>query len=173
MLGANDRGNLDSMTSATQLRAQRPRIAVVLVDDEALASALVELLRDLSWETYEVESFRDARVTIESVRAGVFVVDPGLHVDLLERFVAKLASTEGGPGVVVLSDLLSAASIADQHGVVFVQEPFDLDDFAAAVERARHTDYDLSAATNASTASTATTTSTSASINKTIRIRST
>lgn len=111
---------------------------MVLVDDEALSSAIIEVLRSLAWETHEVESFREARAAIESVRPGVLIVDPGLHVDLLERFVARLAAEETAPGVVVLSDLLSAASIADQHGVTFVQEPFDLDDLARAVEEARH-----------------------------------
>jgi FixJ family two-component response regulator len=110
---------------------------VVLVDDEALASAISELLKELGWDTYEVESFRDARAAVELVHPGVFIVDPGLHVDLLERFVARLAVDDSAPGVVVLSDLLSAASIADQHNVTFLQEPFDLDDLAAAVEEAR------------------------------------
>ena len=125
--------------SGTQLRAQRPRSAVVLVDDEALCSAIVELLKSLSWEVYEVESFRDARLTIASFLPGVFIVDPGLHVDLLDKFIRRLGTdgTEVVPGVVVLSDLASAATIADEHDVVFVQEPFDLDDFGQAVEHAR------------------------------------
>lgn len=126
------------MASGTQLRAQRPRTAMLLIDDEALASAISELLRDLGWETYEVESFRDAKNAVERLHPGVFVVDPGLRVDLLERFVGRLALEDSAPGVVVLSDLLSAASIADQHNVTFLQEPFDLDDLAKAVEAARH-----------------------------------
>ena len=126
------------MGSGTVLRAQRPRSAVVLIDDEGLACAIIELLKDLGWETWEVESFRDARDAIAQYRPGVFVVDPGLHVDLLEKFVSRL-DRESSPGVVVMSDLLSAASIADEHDVLFVQEPFDLDDLAKAVESARHT----------------------------------
>jgi FixJ family two-component response regulator len=125
------------MASGTQLRAQRPRTALVLVDDEALASAVTELLKELGWETWEVESFRDAKSAVDLYRPGVFIVDPGLHVDLLERFVGRLAMEESAPGIVVLSDLLSAASIADEHNVTFLQEPFDLDDLAKAVEEAR------------------------------------
>ena len=125
--------------SGTLLRAQRPRSAVVLVADEALASAIVEVLRDLGWETWEVETFRAARETITHVNAGVFVVDPGLHVDLLEKFIQRLGDRESAPGVVVLSDLVSAATIASEHDVVFVKEPLDLDDLAHAIEGARHT----------------------------------
>jgi DNA-binding NtrC family response regulator len=125
------------MGSGTVLRAQRPRSAVVVIDDEGLSSAIIELLRDLGWETWEVESFRDARDAISLYRPGVLVVDPGLHVDLLERFIARL---EGDVGVVVLSDLASVETIASEHHVSFVQEPFDLEELAETIERAR---YDL------------------------------
>jgi FixJ family two-component response regulator len=124
--------------SGTVLRAQRPRSAVVLVADEALASAIIDLMKELGWETWEVETFRDARLLIEQHAPGVFVVDPGLHVDLLDKFIRKLGERESTPGVVVLSDLISAATIADEHDVTFVKEPFELDDLTRAVEAARY-----------------------------------
>lgn len=124
--------------SGTVLRAQRPRSAVVLVADEALASAITEVLRELGWETWEVETFRDARVTIELEAPGVFVVDPGLHIDLLDKFIRRLGERESMPGVVVLSDPVSVATIADEHDVLFVNEPFDLYDLTQSVEAARH-----------------------------------
>lgn len=108
---------------------------MVLIDDEALASAIIELLRDMGWETWEVESFRAAREAIEHYQPGVFLVDPGLHVDLLERFIGR---SDDGPSIVVLSDLSSVATIASHHHVTFVREPFELEDLARAVEAARH-----------------------------------
>jgi hypothetical protein len=41
---------------------------------------------------------------------------------------------------VILSDLQKGANIAVEHQVVFVREPFDLDELERALEHARYSD---------------------------------
>ena len=126
--------------SGPRVRAQKPRSAVVLIDDRALRAAVVALLQDLGWRVSVAESYRDARANIDNDRPGVLLVEPGLHLDLLEKFVAGLDDRTSVPGVVILSDLQPAATIAREHQVVFVREPFDLEDLENALERARYSD---------------------------------
>ena len=112
----------------------------MLVEDSALRGAVVELLQDLSWRVRVVASFREAREVVEGERPGVLLVDPGLRVDVLERFVRGLDDRASVPGLVILSDLQNAANVATEHQVVFVREPFDLDELERAVEQARYSD---------------------------------
>lgn len=126
--------------SGPRMRAQKPRSAVVLIEDRALRSAVVGLLEDLSWRVHTVESFRDAQNAIEGEHPGVLLVEPGMHLDVLDRFVRALDDRAGVPGVVILSDQTRAADIASEHQVVFVREPFDLDELEEALERARYSD---------------------------------
>jgi len=112
----------------------------VLVEDQALRTAVVELLADLAWRVRTVTSFLEARDAIDDEHPGVLLLDPGLHVDVLEKFVRALDDRPSVPGVVILSDLQYAANVASEHQVVFVREPFDLDELEQAVERARYSD---------------------------------
>lgn len=129
-----------SGASGPRVRAQKPRSAVVLVEDSALRNAVVGLLEDLSWRVHTVQSFRDARKAIEGEHPGILLVEPGLHMDVLEMLVRGLDDRGDVPGIVILSDQTRAAAIASAHQVVFVREPFDLDDLEQAVERARYSD---------------------------------
>jgi len=113
---------------------------VVLVEDHALRGAVVDLLGDLTWRVRVVSSFREAREAIEDEPPGVLLIDPGLHVDGLEKFVRGLDDRTSVPGVVILSDLQPAANVATEHRVVFVREPFDLDELERAIEQARYSD---------------------------------
>ncbi|MBI2393001.1 MAG: hypothetical protein HYV09_25685 [Deltaproteobacteria bacterium] len=123
--------------SATRLRKQRPRAALVLVDDRDLRSAIVDLLSEIGWDAEVVTSYRAARDAILARRPGVLLVEPGLHVDLLERFVSGFEDRASVPGLVILSDLADAARVADEHDVAFVRAPFDLEDLSDALEWAR------------------------------------
>ncbi len=126
--------------SGPRVRAQKPRSAVVLVEDDALRTAVVALLEELSWSVHTVESFREAQNAIEGERPGVLLVEPGLHLDVLNESLRALDDHVGVPGVVILSDQTRAAAIATEHQVVFVREPFDLDELEQALERARYSD---------------------------------
>lgn len=126
--------------SGPRVRAQKPRSAVVLVEDRALRSAVVGLLEDLAWRVHAVDSFRDAQSAIEGEQPGVLLVEPGLSLDVLDGFVRTLDDRAGVPGVVIVSDQSRAADIASAHQVVFVREPFDLDELEEALERARYSD---------------------------------
>jgi len=126
--------------SGPRVRAQKPRSAVVLVEDSALRAAVVALLEELEWRVHVVATYRDARDSLDHERPGVLLVEPGMHVDLLERFVRGLDDRASMPGVIILSDLEPAATVAQEHQVVFVREPFDLEDLEGALERARYSD---------------------------------
>lgn len=124
------------MASHTRFRALRPRSAVVFVEDEGLAAIVEELLLEEGWEIWATSTLDDAQSAIGVLAPGVVIVDPGLHVEALEPF---LASFEGRtpPAVVILSDLRGAEELAREHHVHFVREPFDLEEFVATVESAR------------------------------------
>lgn len=117
--------------------AQRPRSALVLVHDEALRTAVGECLLDAGWEVFDVETWEAAALVLRRDRPTVMVLDPGLALSELDAFLATLDDRPSAPSLVVLSDLVRAANVAEEHHVLFVREPFDIEELVAAVERAR------------------------------------
>ncbi|MGZ3420832.1 MAG: hypothetical protein ACXWUG_16715 [Polyangiales bacterium] len=124
-------------SSNTRVRAQRPRSALLLIEDGGLSAIVHELLLEEGFEVHEAFDLAHARRTLEAMRLGVVIVDTGMEMAALESFSAEIARRESMPGVVVLSELAIAATIAREHGHVFVRLPFDLEELVAAVERAR------------------------------------
>jgi hypothetical protein len=65
------------------------------------------------------------------------IVDVGMAVEELERFIDEMGKRPDAPPMVVLSDLSTAATIAREHQILFVREPFDLEELVQTVECAR------------------------------------
>jgi DNA-binding NtrC family response regulator len=124
-------------SSTTRFRAQRPRSALVFVDDPGLAAIVEELLLEEGWEVFDVESTEDARKAMSAWSPSVMIVDVGMAVEELERFLDEVSARDDAPAMVVLSDLSTAAMIAREHQILFVREPFDLEELVQTVECAR------------------------------------
>jgi DNA-binding NtrC family response regulator len=124
-------------SSTTRFRAQRPRTALVFVEDPGLAAIVEELLIEEGWEVYDVGSAEDARKAMGAWSPSVMIVDVGMAVEELERFIDEVGRRTDAPAMVVLSDLSTAAMIAREHQILFVREPFDLEELVQTVECAR------------------------------------
>lgn len=136
-------------SSGTRIRASRPHApgaagrassALVFVADDALRAAIVELLGDDGWTVREASTAPEARKAITEEHPAVLVADPGLCTDDLEGLVTSLDDRQSAPAVVVVSDLGRAAAVARAHHVIFLREPFDLEELLDAVHRAREQD---------------------------------
>ena len=119
---------------------RRERVALVTIDNPPMNALSTALLEELEWRVHVVRSFGEARGAIDDEHPGVLLIDPGMHVEVLERFVRGLDDRASVPGILILSDLQPAASVASEHQVVFVRAPFELDDLENALERARYSD---------------------------------
>lgn len=124
-------------SSTTRFRAQRPRTALVFVEDPGLAAIVEELLVEEGWEVYDVDCTDDARKAMSAWSPSVMIVDVGMAVEELETFLDEVSRRSDGPAIVVLSDLSTAAMIAREHQTLFVREPFDLEELVQTVECAR------------------------------------
>ncbi len=126
--------------SATRLRASGASSALVFVADFALRAAIVELLADDGWIVREAATAPEAHAALANDRPALLIADPGLSTDDLEGLVRSLDDRLSAPAVVVVSDLGRAAELAQAHHVVFLREPFDLEELLDAVHRARAED---------------------------------
>lgn len=113
---------------------------MALVDDEALRSAIVDIFAEEGYRVHAAQTFEAAREAVAQARAcatpGVLIVEPGLATEELEGFVRGFDDRASAPAIVILSDLRRAEAIAIEHQVVYVREPFDLEELVSAVERA-------------------------------------
>jgi hypothetical protein len=85
-----------------------------------------------------VASLDEARLTLQRVVPSLIVIEPGIHNAVgLRTFLDELALRASAPPTIVLSDRDSAACAALDYSVVFLREPFDLDDFVYQIVQAR------------------------------------
>ena len=84
-------------SSTTRFRAQRPRTALVFVEDNGLAAIVEELLIEEGWEVYDVDCADDARKALRTWSPSVIVVDVGMAVEELERFIDEMGQRDDAP----------------------------------------------------------------------------
>jgi DNA-binding response OmpR family regulator len=111
--------------------------AVVVEDDEAMATTLADALSELGFHPVHVESVEKARETLASARPDLLLLDlnlvDGFGADILE----SLSDDPNAPVVVIVSGFALAPMVAARYSVPCVEKPFALETLNAAIEDAR------------------------------------
>lgn len=108
---------------------------MLIEDDEDVATAVCDLLRDAGYTTTWVQSVAAARAAFAASRPATAIIDLVLHGERTEELVAEWASLPDPPGMILSSVSPDAKEIAERHRIPFVARPFDIDAFEAAVAR--------------------------------------
>jgi DNA-binding NtrC family response regulator len=115
---------------------QRGEVLIV-VRDEALRGALLELLSTEGWDALAVPSVDDARARLARVRPAVLMLDVGPSESETLRLLDELSDREEAPPTLVVSEGDAAASIALAYGVGHLEKPFGWFAFESALQDAR------------------------------------
>ena len=110
---------------------------LLLDDDDALNSAIGEILLDDGFETECVRTDAEARGALQRGQFEVVVLDwllgPGETAAALVDFIATLPSP---PRIVLMSATPNVAPFAHQRRIPFLTKPFDADVLIAVVRDA-------------------------------------
>ena len=114
------------------------KLKIVVVEDEALVSMLIEdIVADLGHEVVGVAArIEEGAALAESTEADFAVVDLNLNGARTFR-IAEIFRRRGVPFMFVTG--YGAAGLSEEwRDEVVLQKPFEVDQFAAALERAAH-----------------------------------
>jgi DNA-binding NtrC family response regulator len=110
---------------------------LIVVRDQDLRTALLDLLSTEGWDALAVPSIEDARTRLAHARPSVLMLDVGLTEGETLRLLDDLSDREEAPPTLLVSDGDTAASIALAYGVGHLKKPFGWYAFEAALEDAR------------------------------------
>jgi DNA-binding response OmpR family regulator len=123
----------------TGIPAALPR-AVVIENDELLASTIESLLLDDGWSTLRFASL-EAAARAFTAMPELLILDLKLGDRHGTELLAELASRSDAPPTVLVSAGAELGPVAERFGVVPVRKPFDLDRLLAAIRRAIADDH--------------------------------
>lgn len=126
--------------SDTSVRLRSERVALIVEDDEAMATAIANALDDAGWQVITVSSLASARETIANRRPSVLVLDLTLRDEFGATLLDELATREVAPATVIVSGFGLAPLVAARFDVELVSKPFEMDAFLQAVDRAGRDD---------------------------------
>jgi len=130
-----------STTPSTRLRSgSRQRTtatALIVEDDETLATSMAGLLEDEGYATAVAGTFAGARAALQQCDPQVLILDLTLPDAFGGDLLHELAENENAPPTVLVTTFPLARMVAAKHEVELVTKPFVLDDLLAGIHRAR------------------------------------
>jgi len=130
-----------STPPATRLRGvtrtDGPPKALIVEDDELLATAIAGLLEDEGYATTITPTLAEARAALTRSKPHVLILDLTLPDAFGGDLLHELAEDENAPPTVLVTTFPLARMLAARHEVELVMKPFVLDDLLNGIRRAR------------------------------------
>jgi two-component system nitrogen regulation response regulator NtrX len=118
----------------------RPRTvptALIVEDDETLATSMAGLLEDEGYATAIARTVSEARAALKNCDPHVLILDLTLPDAFGGELLHELAENDDAPPTVLVTTFPLARMLAARHEVELVKKPFVLDDLLAGIRRAR------------------------------------
>ena len=122
---------------ASGVRPRTMPTALIVEDDDTMATSMAGLLEDEGYATAIVRTLAEARQALRHCDRHVLILDLTLPDAFGGELLHELAECEEAPPTVLVTTFPLARMLAARHEVELVMKPFPLDELLHGIRRAR------------------------------------
>jgi DNA-binding response OmpR family regulator len=125
------------MVAATRLQAVTDPLALVVFDDEAMATTIANALKNKGFRIFSIQSILGDTESLDGLRPEVIVLDVRRNMFSAAKTLVELAKRPASPPVVLVVDADDTVWLAARFGLLSVRATSNPRDLLGVVERSR------------------------------------